>query len=253
MDEAYHATADDRFRWQVGCALQEALLPGCALFASDETMLKRLFDKHAFARAAGGCGLLVPKTILLRSSRRLADAWKREIPIDAILLKRAFPGWNEGALVKPTFDQLGRIRPTPEDPWVAQAYIPGEKLRCYAVAVAGKLTAIAPYRLPGRVAEREVRIETVASAEIEEFVRQFVGDHGFTGQVRFDFVNSSEGGLFVVGGKPLTSGGVHLLPRDTDWGGVFSGTVGETVKAEPGRVRDIGLRAFCLRFRRPRN
>lgn len=65
-------------------AARDALPASCSLFADDVSQLKRLLDKHAFAKAAEGCGVRVPKTILLRSSRRLAESWKHEIPIEAM-------------------------------------------------------------------------------------------------------------------------------------------------------------------------
>jgi hypothetical protein len=229
-------------------ANRNALPPSCSLFADDISKLKRLLDKHAFATAAEGCGVRVPKTILLRSSRRLAESWKREIPIEAIVYRRAFPGWDEGSVIAPTVRQLCAMRPSPNDPWVTQEFVPGQRLRCYAIAVAGCLTAIAPYRVFSRTGKGvEIGFVAISSPEVEDFVRRFVEKSSFTGQIVFDLVMSPDHGLFVIGGKPIVDSGVHLLPSDMDWGGAFSGTSRGITRA--GTDKRIGLvKRTCALF-----
>ncbi|MCZ7861416.1 ATP-grasp domain-containing protein [Agrobacterium salinitolerans] len=212
--------------------VRDRLPPSCGVFADDIAKLRLLHDKYTFTKAATGCGIGIPRTLLLRSWRRLADSWERELTDVDLVYKRCFSRFAEGTLVRPKIDQVNRLRPSPTEPWIAQEFIPGEELCSYAVAVEGRMTALAIYRPLHRAGKGAgICFEPVVSPEIEEFVSRFVEKHGFTGQISFDYIVSPERGPFVIECNPRATSGVHLMPRDTDWGSVFSGTVRSPVRA----------------------
>ncbi|MDW9478615.1 hypothetical protein GOB57_07850 [Sinorhizobium meliloti] len=221
--------------------VRDALPPTCSVFADDISKLLLLHDKYTFTKAAAGCGISVPRTLLLRSWRRLADSWEREMTDVDLVYKKCFSRFAEGTLVKPKIDQVSRLRPSPTEPWIAQEFIPGEELCSYAVAVAGRLTAIAVYRPLHRAGKGAgICFEPIVAPEIEGFASRFVEKHAFTGQISFDFIMSPERGAFVIECNPRATSGVHLLPRDTDWHGVVSGADGRIVRGGQSKAM-VGL------------
>nr|WP_250808180.1 hypothetical protein [Neorhizobium tomejilense] len=226
-EEVFHLSIARRF------------LPESVTVLAEEIEKLRLFhDKFTFLRAADGCGIGIPKTMLLRSRRRLEDSWERVMTDHDIVYKRVYSRFAEGTLLKPTLRQVDKLYPSPTVPWIAQEYIEGDENCCYAVAVGGRLTAISVYR-PLHRAGRGAGIcfESVVSPAIEGFVRAFVERHAFSGQISFDFIVSAERGPFVIECNPRATSGVHLLPEDTDWAAVFDGSV--TVAARPGAAKSM--------------
>lgn len=220
---------------------RESLPPTCDVLADDICKLRLLHDKYTFTKAAEGCGIGIPRTLLIRSWRRLADSWEREMTDVDLVYKRCFSRFAEGTLVKPKIDAVNRLRPSPTEPWVAQEFIPGEEVCCYAVAVEGRVTAIACYRPLHRAGKGAgICFGPVVSEQIDGFVSRFVAKHAFTGQISFDFILSPERGAFVLECNPRATSGAHLLPRNADWDGIFSGTVDGTVQAANDKAM-VGL------------
>jgi hypothetical protein len=218
-------------------SMTRGMLPTtCSLFVDDISKLRQFHDKYTFLSAAKGCGIGIPRTLLVRSWRRLSDSWEREMIDTDIVYKRCFKRFGDGALVKPKIDAVNGLRPSPSDPWVAQEFISGEEFCCYAVAVAGKLTAISTYRPRHRTKNGvDICFEPLVVPEIESFVSRFIGKHAFSGQISFDFIVSTDRGAFVLGCNLQATSGVHLLPSETDWDAVFSGSVNEPIRS--GKVK----------------
>lgn len=228
----------------------------CIVLADDIGKLRSLHDKFTFMSEAKDCGIGIPRTMLLRSRRRLADSWERVMTDHDIVYKRTFSRFAEGTLVKPSLKEIDKVYPSLEKPWVAQEFIDGDEVCCYAVAVDGRPTAIAPY-VPLHRAGKGAGIcfAPAAHEQIENFVTEFVGKQRFTGQISFDFIVSPDRGAFVIECNPRATSGVHLLPRDTDWAGVFDGSMGDVVRPD-GRQAMVGaaMATFGLSasiYRRP--
>lgn len=218
------------------------LLPQeCMVFAEDISKLRELHDKYLFQASATGCGIGLPRTMLIRSRRLLADSWERDMVDCDVVYKRCYSRFAEGTLVKPRLKQVDRLKPSESDPWVAQEFIPGEEVCCYAVAVDGRLTAIATYKPLHRAGKGAgICFEPVASSEIDAFVTRFVEKHACSGQISFDFIVSPDRGTFVIECNPRATSGVHLLPRDTDWNGIFEGSLDSIVRPGEGKAM-VGL------------
>lgn len=239
-------------------SMSRHLLPKeCVVFADDIEKLRVLHDKFAFTIAARDCGIGIPRTTLLRSWRRLCDTWERTMIDCDLVYKRTFSRFAEGTYLGPSLELIGKVRPTPEQPWIAQEFIEGDEVCCYAVAVRGKVTAIAPYRPLHRVGKGAgICFETVRSPQIEAFVSNIVEKLDFTGQISFDFIVDPDRGAYVIECNPRATSGVHLIPQASDWNAILSGDAGETVVPAEGRamvgaaMATFGLsRAFRSGFR----
>jgi hypothetical protein len=229
---------------------------GVHLVADEIAKLKTFHDKHTFMGAAAGCGIGIPRTVLIRSRRRLAETWETLMSDVEVVYKRVFSRFGEGTLVKPGTRQVDRLQPTQDEPWIAQEFIEGDELCAYSVAREGAVKAIAVYRPIHRVGKGAgICFERVASHEIEAFIGKFVARHRFTGQISFDFIVSPDRGAFVIECNPRATSGVHLLPDDCDWDGVFLGTAADCTRAATGKAMvsaamcTVGLRSALSRAR----
>ena len=98
---------------------------------------------------------------------------------------------------------IRQLRPTEVDPWVAQAYLPGEEISAYAVAVDGRLAAFQSYRPTYRVGQGAgVAFEAADVPEARAFVDALVSRLQWTGQISFDFRRDADGELHVIELQP---------------------------------------------------
>jgi predicted ATP-grasp superfamily ATP-dependent carboligase len=233
----------------------------CEIFVSDIAQLSRFHDKYRFLDSARPYGISIPKTEVLDSHTALEDVFKTSMihgeRVDALVFKRVYSRFAEGTLVKPTTEQLNKIKPSPQNRYVAQEFIPGDEFCCYAIAVEGKLKAISIYRPVYRAGMGAgIFFEPQNQPQVEQFVRAFVGAHTFTGQISFDFITGYDGDTYVIECNPRATSGVHLLDKDTDWNGMFGiGLEDEdhchTPRMEPKMIAlamlTYGLRASKIR------
>ena len=81
--------------------------------------------------------------------------------------------------------------PTEADPWVAQAYLPGEEISAYAVAVDGRLAAFQSYRPTYRVGHGAGVAFEAADAPVARHLPTGGLSIEWTGQFRSIFVATS--------------------------------------------------------------
>lgn len=198
----------------------------CKIFASDIDQLSKFHDKFRFLDSARPYGISIPKTQLLESQSAVDGVFRTSTihgeRVDALVFKRVYSRFAEGTVIRPTAKQLDTIKPSPDNRYVAQEFIPGVEFCCYAIAVKGKLKAISIYKSAYRAGRGAgIYFEHQKRPEIEQFVRSFVGGHSFTGQISFDFIAGRDGKTYVIECNPRATSGVHLLDRDTDWNGMF--------------------------------
>jgi predicted ATP-grasp superfamily ATP-dependent carboligase len=183
------------------------------LFCLDLEQLRPLHNKWTFSAIAQGLGVEVPQTWLIRSRDDL-----KLIPLSTaeLVFKPAFSRFAVHTLIKPKAEQLGKINPTEENPWVAQKFIEGKEFCSYAIARNGRLTAHALYEPVWRAGRSSSYYFVATRREaIEVFTRNFVEKTNYTGQVAFDFIESEDGKIYVLECNPRATSGMHLfLPQD---------------------------------------
>ena len=119
-------------------------------------------------------------------------------------------------LIRPSRTAVEGLCPTAADPWVAQAYLPGEEISAYAVAVDGRLVAFQSYKPTYRVGQGAgVAFAPVDVPIARQFVDGLVARLNWTGQISFDFRRDAQGELHVIECNPRTTSGVHYFgPAD---------------------------------------
>jgi hypothetical protein len=208
------------------------------LFAPDMAMLSRVHDKHAFIRLAQSLGLDVPETTLLQSDADLASVrgHSREL-----VFKPVWSRFARDVLLRPSPGELDAIHPSPAAPWVAQRFVAGDEISAYAVALNGKLKALALYRSLYRAGKGAgICFEPVEDAAARRFVETFVAGTNWTGQISFDLIREKDGTVLPLECNPRAVSGLHFF-RDPQR---FADAVlddGPEVKPDVARLQTVRL------------
>lgn len=192
-------------------ALGEAL--GTRLFAPDLATLRRLHDKHAFARACEAWGVPVPETHLLESCADLgcfggeAGEW---------VFKPCFTRFGDATLVGPSPEALVAVAPAPGALWLAQRRVLGSEACFYAVARHGTLVAFAAYRsgwrLGGGASYAFEPLEAPHAEALQDIAARVAAAAGLHGQFACDAIfDAGSGQPYLIECNPRATSGVHLL------------------------------------------
>jgi hypothetical protein len=212
------------------------LRPLATLLCGDLPAMERLHNKWVFAALTRGLCAEAPQTLLLRDRAAvgaLADP-------EAFVFKPAYSRFAVHTLVRPARAALGALRPTPEQPWVAQRFVAGRELCSYSVAREGRLTAHVAYEPAWRVgAGSSVYFRPLADARTEAFAAELVARTRYTGQVAFDYIDDASGRLHVLECNPRATSGVHLFAATDPLVAAFDGTASAVVRPAAPRARMI--------------
>jgi predicted ATP-grasp superfamily ATP-dependent carboligase len=186
---------------------------GIPLFAPHFDLLAKVHNKADFAELATGLGADPPQTVRLAAPQDLS---RLTMPPEQLVFKPAWSRFGSRVLIRPTRAATEKLHPTEAYPWVAQAYLPGEEISAYAVAVSGRLVAFQSYKPTYRVGHGAgVAFEAADVAAARQFVEGLVARLNWTGQISFDFRRDGQGGLHVIECNPRTVSGVHYFgPAD---------------------------------------
>lgn len=206
---------------------------GACLLAPDLGLLATFHNKFQFVERVRAMGLPAPKTRLLQTADDVA-ACRQDA--NNLVFK---PVWSRfGTEVQVCPGKLD-IAPTPRRPWVAQDFVSGELCCAYAVATDGRLTALAAYTPRYRVGNGAgTAFAPLRDPEIAEFVRSFVADTCWTGQVSFDFIRDGQA-LWAIECNPRATSGLHLFDDPDSFATAFFG--GAEAKANAQGLHGVKL------------
>jgi hypothetical protein len=200
-------------------ALKEALAPAI-LFAPPLDQLRMLHSKWDILNMATECNIRVPHTLRATSRQELSEALE-EIPNS--ILK---PEFSRGALEvffpphhKLDIDEISKTRP-----WLVQEKLAGREISTYCVTHKGRVLIQSMYVPLYRVGHgASLYFLPIHLPNVALFVTAFARKHSLTGQFSFDIMEDSNGSITLIECNPRTTSGVHLMPPDSHWGGVFWG------------------------------
>lgn len=214
-------TCEEVFYLARACA---ALGVASRLFAPPLDVLARAHNKAQFAADAASFGLPVPHTVTLQS----ADDVARAAP-DArdLVFKPAWSRFASHVLIRPDPAALATLPASPATPWVAQAYLPGEELCCYAVARDGRISAFAAYKPLHRAGPGAgIYFAPAGDPDLKQMCERYTSATGWTGQIGFDARRDGTGKLHLIECNPRATSGVHFF-------GPGSGLVRAITHGEP--------------------
>ncbi|WP_263262524.1 ATP-grasp domain-containing protein [Pseudomonas sp. RIT-PI-S] len=187
----------------------ERLAPLCRVLTSDFALLHRLHHKGHFAAMSQGWTAAAPETQLLEDHQAvhaLAEHCHQWV------FKPAYSRFASRTLIRPSREQLAKVRPSAAAPWVAQRFVQGRELCSYSVLVGGELRAHSCYHPRYRVGRGSgIYFQPEAPPPVLEFLEQFGRATGYTGQVGFDFIEDASGCFHVLECNPRATSGVHLF------------------------------------------
>lgn len=183
------------------------------VFSMPLSDLEALHNKWAFVQLLETLDIAVhaPETHLIAKREDVAP-WIERGEADRWVFKPVYSRFASRTLIGPTLEKLREIRPTETDPWVAQRRIHGQEFSTYSIAQRGELKAHACYRSKYRAGPGSgIYFLTIEDDRIRDFVCAFVKQREFTGQLGFDFMQNSEGKLYVLECNPRATSGLHML------------------------------------------
>ena len=174
-------------------------------------LMHELHHKGRFADMVKGWTVEAPETQLLESVDA-ARAFADRHDTGGWVFKPAYSRFANRALLRPSAEQVRALRPTPDQPWVAQRFAAGREHCSYSLLVDGRLTAHACYHPRYRVGRGSgIWFEPTDPAPIRAFLERFGAKTGYTGQVAFDYIELADGTCRVIECNPRATSGVHLF------------------------------------------
>lgn len=183
------------------------------LFAPPLQTLLTLHDKaHFNALMAQVAPAFAPAFHLLESPAALD-----KVQGEDWVFKPCFSRFGTDTLIRPTRQQRAEIQPSPNRPWVAQSYLPGEELCCSAIVHEGRLLALQAYfpvlRLRNGIGAG-IAFEAADDAcywAIEPMIKALAQALNLTGQLSFDFRKDKAGQYKVLECNPRSTSGFHFF------------------------------------------
>ncbi len=191
----------------------QRLSAAATLFTAPFASLARLHDKAAFQRLVSELGLPIPETVVATSDAELAEAIAR---FDRYFARAAFSRGgvtlltNTGPLAGAL--DVSQVHPTPQSPWLVQAFVDGETVCTYSTVHEGRISSHLMYRIPRQWHHSTgIQFESVDASESLRLIEPIVAELGYTGQISFDFIVTGDG-LSFVECNPRATDGLLLLP-----------------------------------------
>ncbi len=194
---------------------KEALGGLCEVVHPDPDTVRRLDDKHEFARLAASLGLDVPDTHRITDPQQVVDFDFAGAPAATYILKSiAYDPVHRldlTPLPRPTSEQtaaFARSLPISADnPWILQEFVAGREYCTHSTVRNGRTQlwcccASSPF---------QVNYAMVEHPAIEAWAERFTSAIGVTGQVSFDFIETDEGRVVAIECNPRTHSAITLF------------------------------------------
>lgn len=180
----------------------------CTVFAEPIKKLNTFHNKWNFVVNAIGFDLYAPETILINSQDDILHAyahWR------GLILKPVYSRFAARTLILPSL-QKALSTLNFESPWIAQEFIEGQQFCTYSVCHNGTVHAHTTYPTKFTAGQgATIAFEHIEHPAIFQWVKTFVRENNFTGQIAFDFIQAKDGQLYALECNPRATSGVHLL------------------------------------------
>jgi predicted ATP-grasp superfamily ATP-dependent carboligase len=189
----------------------------CQVLTEPLDKLNTLHNKYEFICLVEKIGLLTPKTWLVETQQDLQQVLTLSTTPKKIILKPVYSRFanNIEIFTKP-INKIPNLDINNNRPWVAQEFINGQQYCSYNIAHQGQITAIAVY--PTIFTDNKgacVYFQAIEHPKIAQWVKTFIEKIKFTGQIAFDFMETSTGDLYPLECNPRAISAIHLFqPHD---------------------------------------
>ncbi|MGB3303365.1 ATP-grasp domain-containing protein [Gordonia sp. (in: high G+C Gram-positive bacteria)] len=218
--------------------MQGLFPPTCDLFLSPFEVEEMLHNKLSYQEALVERGFPTLKFAKLASPDDVKDldfttpfAVKQTYSRGSQQVYKVQPGQSLDFL---TYD--------PDNPWIAQEWLEGDRYCTYSVCRDGEVFAHATY--PVRYAidgSSCLTFEQVDHPGILEWVQRFAKSVNFTGHMGLDFIDHPDRGLYTIECNPRGTSGIMMFTRECGLDRAFFGQNTEVLSPPTGNVRMIGV------------
>ena len=208
----------------------------CTVFAEPIKKLNTFHNKWSFVVNAIGLDLYAPETILISNQDDILHAyahWR------ALILKPVYSRFAARTLILPPLKEaLSTLKF--DSPWVAQEFLKGQQYCTYSVCHNGVVHAHTTYPTKFTAGQgAAIVFEHVEHPAIFNWVKKFVRENNFTGQIAFDFIQTPQGQLYALECNPRATSGVHLLASDPQFANAF-------INPQPGCITPPNRSTYML-------
>ena len=192
--------------------IKTALSEVTTVLVDDEGKLAKLHSKFQFNEWVRKIGLNAPLSKIVNSCLEMRSAIE-SVPGEMVVLKPEYSRFASKTFVLSKIEALSRIESIFNGkPWVVQECLIGPEYCTYSFAKNGKLIAHVTYDhefTAGRGAG--ICFESIEHPAIESWVKKFVYETQFTGQIAFDFIEDKKGEVQPLECNPRATSGLHLI------------------------------------------
>lgn len=201
---------------------REQLQPHCTVFVADIDILKTLHSKWEFIQQTIQYGLSVPHTTLITNLKTAQTLIEQG---HSLVLKPVFSRFAAKTIILPRHPQaIAHLDISSQTPWVAQKFINGRQLCTYSISYNGHLTAHVTYPTYFRAGVgATILFKAINHPLTLAWVKDFVQQSNFTGQIAFDFIETNTNEVFALECNPRATSGIHLLSHCPQFPQAFFG------------------------------
>lgn len=192
------------------------------VLVSDSDLLQMLHSKFNFNALAKNLNFKMPETHRVTNTDDANKAiQKLTIKQNKVVLKPEYSRFAAKTLIlteEKALQQLPTLSLSNGVPWVIQECLEGPEYCTYSYADQGQLLAHVTYDhafTAGRGAG--ICFKAIRHAAIENWVLDFVKKTNFTGQISFDFIETSPGIVMPLECNPRATSGLHLIANRPDF------------------------------------
>ena len=198
---------------------KQVLSKYCEVMHFDPEMVQKLDDKYEFSVIAASLGLSVPDSYRITQPQKILDfdfskqAQKyilKSIPYDSVRRLNLTQLPCDTPLETAAF--VGKLPISESNPWIMQAFIPGQEYCTHSTVRNGELQL----HCCCQSSAFQINYKMVDKPEIEAWVRQFVGGLKLTGQVSFDFIQAEDGCIYAIECNPRTHSAITMFYNHAD-------------------------------------
>jgi predicted ATP-grasp superfamily ATP-dependent carboligase len=198
---------------------KKALSAVCEVLHLEVEQVQKLDHKYEFSMIATSLNLAVPESYCITDPQQVIDFNFSEhsqtyilksIPYDSV--RRLNLTRLPCASVADTQAFVEMLPISADTPWIMQAYLSGQEYCTHSTVRNGELRM----HCCCRSSAFQVNYENVDHPEIETWVRTFVGHLKLTGQVSFDFIETSDGRIYAIECNPRTHSAITMFYNHPD-------------------------------------
>jgi predicted ATP-grasp superfamily ATP-dependent carboligase len=223
---------------------RKQLSPYSFVWTESLDKLLSLHNKWSFYQIASDRNFPVPKTWQVQSMSEL-EQLIAEIPKEIkLILKPCYSRFATHVIYYfHRHEPLPTIPVSSENPWIVQEWIEGKQICTYGISYKGKLLAHAAYQTAFTAGNGAgISFTPDPRTELRRLVQEIVKEICFTGQISFDWIESSEGIMKLIECNPRLTSGIHLFDTRDRLDRIFTQPEEASVlTSHPNRKSMIGL------------